>query len=78
MGQAAGDWPVRPAAEDDSESRDRDIETAAAAAYLASLSQGMPLSERRLAAMFGRTSRRWSRKRMEEARQSDLALASSK
>ena len=76
--QAADNWAVRPAVGADDESRGRDIEVAAVAAYLASLRQGMPLSERRLAAMFGKTSRRWSRKRMAEARQSDLALVSSK
>jgi hypothetical protein len=41
---------------------------AAAAAYRASLDSGRPLSERKLAAMFGKTSRRWARRRMAEAR----------
>jgi hypothetical protein len=36
-------------------------------AYRASLERGSPLSERQLAAMFGKTSRRWSRNRMAEA-----------
>jgi Protein of unknown function (DUF2637) len=40
---------------------------AAAAAYRASLDHGKPLSERKLAAMFGKTSRRWARHRMAEA-----------
>jgi hypothetical protein len=31
---------------------------------------GRPLSERKLAGMFGKTSRRWARSRMAEARQS--------
>jgi hypothetical protein len=44
-------------------------------AYQASLDTGRPLSERKLAAMFGKTSRRWARKRMAEAGQS-LAPAS--
>jgi hypothetical protein len=40
------------------------------AAYRASLQTGRPLSERKLAGMFGKTSRRWARSRMAEARQS--------
>ena len=43
---------------------------AAVAAYQASLQTGRPLSERKLAGMFGKTSRRWARSRMAEARQS--------
>jgi Protein of unknown function (DUF2637) len=43
---------------------------AAVAAYRASLQMGRPLSERKLAGMFGKTSRRWARGRMAEARQS--------
>jgi Protein of unknown function (DUF2637) len=49
---------------------ERDIEVAAVAAYKASLDTGMPLSERKLANMFGKTSRRWARHRIAEARQS--------
>ena len=44
------------------------IDGAAVAAYRASLKAGEPLSERKLAAMFGKTSRRWARNRMAEAR----------
>ena len=51
---------------DDSE---MDINMAAVAAYRASIDGGKPLSERKLAAMFGKTSRRWARNRMAEARQ---------
>jgi hypothetical protein len=40
------------------------------AAYRASLQVGRPLSERKLAGMFGKTSRRWARSRIAEARQS--------
>jgi hypothetical protein len=47
-----------------------DINAAAAAAYRASLQAGQPLSERKLAGQFGKTSRRWARNRMTEARQS--------
>ena len=43
---------------------------AAVVAYRASLQTGRPLSERKLAGMFGKTSRRWARSRMAEARQS--------
>jgi hypothetical protein len=43
---------------------------AAVAAYRASLQTGRPLSERKLAGLFGKTSRRWARSRMAEARQS--------
>jgi hypothetical protein len=49
---------------------DSDINAAAVAAYRASLRAGGPLSERKLAGQFGRTSRRWARNRMAEARQS--------
>jgi hypothetical protein len=42
---------------------------AAVAAYRASLEAGRPLSERKLAAMFGKTSRRWARSRIVESRQ---------
>ena len=42
---------------------------AAVAAYRASIQTGKPLSERKLAGMFGKTSRRWARSRMAEARQ---------
>ena len=46
-----------------------DINAAAVAAYRASLQAGQPLSERKLAGQFGKTSRRWARNRMAEARQ---------
>ena len=47
-----------------------DTDAAAVAAYRASVQDGQPLSERKLAEMFGKTSRRWARSRMAEARQS--------
>jgi hypothetical protein len=43
---------------------------AAVAAYRLSVQAGNPLSERKLAQMFGRTSRRWARARITEGRQS--------
>ena len=46
-----------------------DTEAAAVAAYRVSVEAGQPLSERKLAARFGKTSRRWARSRMAEARQ---------
>jgi uncharacterized protein DUF2637 len=50
-----------------------DINAAAIAAYRASIGEGKPLSERKLAASFGKTSRRWARARMAEARQEPVA-----
>ena len=46
---------------------------AAVAAYWLSVKAGNPLSERKLAQMFGHTSRRWARARIADARQSPLA-----
>jgi hypothetical protein len=46
-----------------------DVDAAAVAAYRASVREGRPLSERKLAETFGKTSRRWARNRMAEARQ---------
>jgi hypothetical protein len=37
---------------------------------------GRPPSERKLAAMFGKTSRRWARNRMAEARQATVPAMS--
>jgi hypothetical protein len=51
-----------------------DVNAAAVNAYRDSLRSGAPLSERKLAEMFGLTSRRWARNRMAEARHS-LAAA---
>jgi len=45
------------------------VNAVAVAAYRLSVQAGNPLSERRLAQMFGRTSRRWARARIAEARQ---------
>ena len=44
------------------------VNDAAVAAYRLSAQAGNPLSERKLAQMFGRTSRRWARARIAEAR----------
>ena len=46
-----------------------DINSAAVAAYCTSIETGRPLSVRKLAQMSGKTSRRWARSRMAEARQ---------
>jgi Protein of unknown function (DUF2637) len=46
----------------------RAVNDAAVAAYRRSAQAGNPLSERKLAGMFGRTSRRWARARIAEAR----------
>ncbi len=57
--QAAGQPPIPGSTVND----------AAVAAYRRSVQAGNPLSERRLAQMFGRTSRRWARARIADARQ---------
>jgi hypothetical protein len=66
LGQAPTGWPV-PTGQGCA--GDASIEAAAVAAYQASVAIGRPLSERKLAATFGKTSRRWARHRMAEARQ---------
>ncbi len=43
-----------------SQSDEQDIDSAAVAAYRTSVSNGRPLSERKLAALCGKTSRRWA------------------
>lgn len=45
------------------------VNDAAVTAYRLSVQAGNPLSERKLAQMFGLTSRRWARARIDEARQ---------
>ena len=78
-GQASGpEWSVADHADQPSGSQwrpatsgsDGDVNAAAVAAYRASIQYGKPISERKLAEMFGKTSRRWARSRMTEARQS--------
>jgi hypothetical protein len=55
--------------QDDDEAAQADaVNGQAVAAYWLSVKAGSPLSERKLAAMFGRTSRRWARARITEAR----------
>jgi hypothetical protein len=49
------------------------VNDAAVAAYRLSAQAGNPLSERKLAQMFGRTSRRWARARIAEARRAPSA-----
>jgi len=44
--------------------------SAAVAAFRLSVQAGNPFSERKLAQLFGRTSRRWARARITQARQS--------
>lgn len=50
------------------EGADEDVNRAAVIAYQLSVQAGNPLSERKLAQTFGRTSRRWARARITEAR----------
>ena len=69
-GQAAGQSPTPASGQRDDEARGASAgHDAAVAAYRLSVQAGNPLSERRLAQMFGRTSRRWARARIAEARQ---------
>jgi Protein of unknown function (DUF2637) len=69
-GQAAGPSPGPASGQRDDEAREASTgNDAAVAAYRLSVQAGNPLSERRLAQMFGRTSRRWARARIADARQ---------
>jgi hypothetical protein len=54
---------------------DARINAAAVAAYRASVESGRPLSERKLAGEYGKTSRRWARNRIAEARQASAVPA---
>ena len=76
-GQAAGQSPTSASGQRDDEELEADTgNDAAVAAYRFSVQAGSPLSERRLAQMFGRTSRRWARARIAEARQAPPLLDS--
>ncbi len=69
-GQAAGQSPIHAGGQRDDEALEASAgNDAAVAAYRLSVQAGNPLSERRLAQMFGRTSRRWARARIADARQ---------
>jgi hypothetical protein len=68
-GQAAGQSPIPASGQRDDEALEASAgNDAAVAAYRLSVQAGNPLSERRLAQMFGRTSRRWARARIADAR----------
>ena len=68
--QPAGQSPILDGGQRDDEVLEANaVNDAAAAAYRLSVQAGNPLSERRLAQMFGRTSRRWARARITDARQ---------
>jgi hypothetical protein len=70
QGQAWGQRASHPAGQRQDEGPDAGaVNDAAVAAYRLSVQAGNPLSERRLAQIFGRTSRRWARARIAEARQ---------
>lgn len=60
---------------DDPVGSEEKVNAAAVAAYRASIDNGKPISERRLATMFGKTSRRWARHRMAEARHNSATVA---
>jgi len=69
-GQAARQSPIPAGGEHDDEALEASaVNDAAVAAYRLSVQAGNPLSERRLAQMFGRTSRRWARARIADTRQ---------
>jgi len=69
-GRAAGQLPAPSGGQRDDVGREAGaVNDAAVAAYRLSVQAGNPLSERRLAQMFGRTSRRWARARIADARQ---------
>ena len=69
-GQAAGQSAIPASGQRDDEALEASaVNDAAVAAYRLSVQAGNPLSERRLAQMFGRTSRRWARARIADARQ---------
>jgi hypothetical protein len=70
-GQSAGQPTIPASAQHGREVPQTDAgNDAAVAAYQLSVKAGNPLSERKLARMFGRTSRRWARARIAEAWQS--------
>jgi hypothetical protein len=69
-GQGAGQSRIPASGQRDDEALEASADNdAAVAAYRLSVQAGSPLSERRLAQMFGRTSRRWARARIADARQ---------
>ena len=69
-GRAARQSPVPAGGQRDEEALEASAgNDAAVAAYRLIVQAGNPLSERRLAQMFGRTSRRWARARIADARQ---------
>ena len=69
-GQGAGQSPISASGQRDDEALEASAgNDAAVAAYRLSVQAGNPLSERRLAQMFGRSSRRWARARITDARQ---------
>jgi Protein of unknown function (DUF2637) len=69
-GQAAAHSPIPAGEQRDDEALEASAgKDAAVAGYRLSVQAGNPLSERRLAQMFGRTSRRWARARIADARQ---------
>jgi hypothetical protein len=75
-GQDAGQSPIPASGQRDHEAPEAGAgNDAAVAAYRLSVEAGNPLSERRLAQKFGRTSRRWARARIADARQASPRIA---
>ena len=76
-GQTAGRSAIPAGAQAANEALEASaVNDAAVAAYRRSVQAGNPLSERRLAQMFGRTSRRWARARIADTRQASPLLDS--
>jgi hypothetical protein len=76
-GYAAGNSPIPADGQHDDDVLEANaVNDAAVAAYRLSVQAGNPLSERRLAQMFGCTSRRWARARIADARQASPLLDS--
>ncbi len=70
LSQPAAQLAVNAGVQRDDEVHEADaVNDEAVAAYRRSVQAGNPLSERKLARMFGRTSRRWARARIAAARQ---------
>jgi Protein of unknown function (DUF2637) len=70
MSQPAPQSALSPGTQRDDEVREAGtVNDEAVAAYRLSVRAGNPLSQRKLAQMFGRTSRRWARARIAEAQQ---------
>jgi hypothetical protein len=71
---AAHEGPDAGVLDDEEATKAEAVNDRAVAAYRLSVQAGSPLSERKLASMFGQTSRRWARTRIMEARRVPQAV----